>query len=119
MEAFTAIADPVRRGIVDRLAEGEKSAGELRRGLWNQPTGRFEASPSTTGGWSCRGKSTGPTPRVSIEPGAAGESGLLARALQAALGRPHRFIAVACGGRAGGDKRHRNWHTIPRRDTSK
>jgi|SRR4030095_11847749 DNA-binding transcriptional ArsR family regulator len=33
MEAFTAIADPVRRGIVDRLAEGEKSAGELGGGF--------------------------------------------------------------------------------------
>jgi DNA-binding transcriptional ArsR family regulator len=33
MEAFTAIADPVRRLIVERLASGEKTAGELGAGF--------------------------------------------------------------------------------------
>lgn len=33
MEAFTAIADPVRRRIVERLASGEKTAGELGEGF--------------------------------------------------------------------------------------
>jgi DNA-binding transcriptional ArsR family regulator len=33
MEPFTAIADPVRRQIVERLATGEKSAGELGAGF--------------------------------------------------------------------------------------
>jgi DNA-binding transcriptional ArsR family regulator len=33
MEAFTAIADPVRRRIVERLADGEKTAGELGEGF--------------------------------------------------------------------------------------
>jgi DNA-binding transcriptional ArsR family regulator len=33
MEAFTAIADPVRRRIVERLAGGEKTAGELGQGF--------------------------------------------------------------------------------------
>jgi DNA-binding transcriptional ArsR family regulator len=33
MEPFTAIADPVRRRIVERLASGEKTAGELGEGF--------------------------------------------------------------------------------------
>ena len=33
MEPFTAIADPVRRRIVERLAAGEKTAGELGEGF--------------------------------------------------------------------------------------
>jgi DNA-binding transcriptional ArsR family regulator len=33
MEPFTAIADPVRRRIVERLANGEKTAGELGEGF--------------------------------------------------------------------------------------
>jgi DNA-binding transcriptional ArsR family regulator len=33
MEPFTAIADPVRRHIVERLATGEKTAGELGAGF--------------------------------------------------------------------------------------
>ena len=33
MEPFTAIADPVRRRIVERLAYGEKTAGELGEGF--------------------------------------------------------------------------------------
>ena len=33
MEPFTAIADPVRRRIVERLAHGEKTAGELGEGF--------------------------------------------------------------------------------------
>jgi DNA-binding transcriptional ArsR family regulator len=33
MEPFTAIADPVRRRIVERLADGEKTAGELGEGF--------------------------------------------------------------------------------------
>ena len=33
METFTAIADPVRRCIVERLADGEKTAGELGEGF--------------------------------------------------------------------------------------
>lgn len=33
MELFTAIADPVRRRIVERLASGEKTAGELGEGF--------------------------------------------------------------------------------------
>ena len=33
MKAFTAIADPVRRRIVERLADGEKTAGELGEGF--------------------------------------------------------------------------------------
>jgi DNA-binding transcriptional ArsR family regulator len=33
MEPFTAIADPVRRRIVERLAEGEKTAGALGEGF--------------------------------------------------------------------------------------
>jgi DNA-binding transcriptional ArsR family regulator len=33
MEPFTAIADPVRRRIVERLAGGEKTAGELGEGF--------------------------------------------------------------------------------------
>ena len=33
MEAFTAIADPVRRRIVEKLVDGEKTAGELGVGF--------------------------------------------------------------------------------------
>jgi DNA-binding transcriptional ArsR family regulator len=33
LEPFTAIADPVRRRIVERLASGEKTAGELGEGF--------------------------------------------------------------------------------------
>ena len=33
MEAFAAIADPVRRRIVERLVDGEKTAGQLGEGL--------------------------------------------------------------------------------------
>ena len=33
MEPFTAIADPVRRLIVERLAAGEKTAGQLGEGF--------------------------------------------------------------------------------------
>jgi len=33
LEPFTAIADPVRRRIVERLAAGEKTAGELGKGF--------------------------------------------------------------------------------------
>lgn len=33
MEPFTAIADPIRRRIVERLAAGEKTAGELGEGF--------------------------------------------------------------------------------------
>jgi DNA-binding transcriptional ArsR family regulator len=33
MEPFTAIADPVRRRIVEMLLDGEKSAGELGMGF--------------------------------------------------------------------------------------
>jgi DNA-binding transcriptional ArsR family regulator len=33
MEPFSAIADPVRRRIVERLADGEKTAGELGEGF--------------------------------------------------------------------------------------
>jgi DNA-binding transcriptional ArsR family regulator len=33
MEPFTAIADPIRRRIVERLAHGEKTAGELGEGF--------------------------------------------------------------------------------------
>ena len=33
MEPFSAIADPVRRRIVERLASGEKTAGELGEGF--------------------------------------------------------------------------------------
>jgi DNA-binding transcriptional ArsR family regulator len=33
MEPFTAIADPVRRRIVERLIDGEKTAGELGEGF--------------------------------------------------------------------------------------
>jgi DNA-binding transcriptional ArsR family regulator len=33
VKPFTAIADPVRRRIVERLADGEKTAGELGEGF--------------------------------------------------------------------------------------
>lgn len=33
MDQFTALADPTRRSIVERLAEGERSAGELASGF--------------------------------------------------------------------------------------
>jgi DNA-binding transcriptional ArsR family regulator len=33
MESFTAIADPVRRAIIERLASGDKTAGQLGSGF--------------------------------------------------------------------------------------
>ena len=39
--AFSALADPVRRGIVARLAQGEATVGELAKPFAHFPTGHL------------------------------------------------------------------------------
>ena len=66
--AFSALADPTRRAILARLAQGEATVNELADPLRDQPAGDLSASQSSRRRWPHFARPRGTVATVQVEP---------------------------------------------------